>query len=41
MYIHELPDWPNFTWDHEKIYALLAPLRHQQLPSRECPGRRN
>jgi len=30
MYIYELPDWPNFTWDHEKLYALLIPLRHQQ-----------
>lgn len=30
MYIYEHPDWPHFTWDHEKIYALLAPLRHQQ-----------
>lgn len=30
MYIHELSDWPYFTWDHEKVYSLLAPLRHQQ-----------
>lgn len=30
MYIYEHPDWPHFTWDHEKIYSLLTPLRHQQ-----------
>lgn len=30
MYIYELPDWPHFTWNHEKIYELLTPLRHQQ-----------
>lgn len=30
MYIYELPNWPHFTWDHEKIYALLSPLRRQQ-----------
>lgn len=30
MYIHEHPDWPHFTWDHDKIYSLLAALRHQQ-----------
>lgn len=30
MYIHELPNWPQFTWNHEKIYSLLGPLRHQQ-----------
>lgn len=30
MYIHELPDWPHFTWNHEKVYALLTPLRHDQ-----------
>lgn len=30
MYIYEQPDWPHFMWDHEKIYSLLTPLRHQQ-----------
>jgi Fic family protein len=30
MYIHELPDWPLFTWDHDKITSLLVPLRHHQ-----------
>ena len=30
MYIYERSDWPHFTWNHEKIYALLSPLRHQQ-----------
>ncbi|HUX79709.1 MAG TPA: Fic family protein [Alphaproteobacteria bacterium] len=30
MYIYELPDWPHFAWNHEKIYELLTPLRHQQ-----------
>jgi len=30
LYIYEHPDWPHFSWDHEKIYALLSPLRHQQ-----------
>jgi Fic family protein len=23
-YIYELPDWPNFTWDSEKILPLVA-----------------
>jgi Fic family protein len=30
MYIYERLDWPHFTWDHEKISAVLSPLRHQQ-----------
>ena len=29
-YIHELPDWPDFSWDHEKLSGLLASVRHRQ-----------
>ena len=29
-YIHELPDWPQFRWDHEAIAEPLAAARHQQ-----------
>lgn len=29
-YIHELPDWPDFSWGHEKLSGLLASVRHRQ-----------
>ena len=29
-YIHELPDWPNFHWDHQGLAAPLATARHLQ-----------
>jgi len=29
-YIHELPAWPDFLWDREKLAAPLATLRHRQ-----------
>ena len=29
-YIHELPDWPRFGWDHETLEEPLAAVRHQQ-----------
>src|ERR671912_1634307 len=29
-YIHELPDWPRFAWNHEALAAPLAAARHQQ-----------
>jgi Fic family protein len=29
-YIHELPDWPRFTWDHKRIAGRLSAARHQQ-----------
>ena len=29
-YIHELPDWPDFQWDQEKLAGPLAMLRHRQ-----------
>jgi len=29
-YIHELPDWPDFSWNHEKLSGLLASVRHRQ-----------
>ena len=28
--IHELPDWPDFQWDQEKLAGPLAALRHRQ-----------
>jgi Fic family protein len=30
MYIHQLKDWPSFTWDNEAIIARLAEVRHRQ-----------
>lgn len=30
MYIYELKEWPNFTWDQPKISNLLADVRHLQ-----------
>jgi Fic family protein len=29
-YIHELPDWPQFGWNHEVVAAPLASARHMQ-----------
>jgi Fic family protein len=29
-YIHELPDWPRFIWNHETVAAPLASTRHKQ-----------
>ena len=29
-YIHELPGWPGFRWDHKKLAGPLAALRHRQ-----------
>lgn len=29
-YIHDLPNWPNFTWDQAKLSPLLAEVRHKQ-----------
>lgn len=29
-YIHQLPDWPRFRWNHEKLAAPLAAARHRQ-----------
>jgi Fic family protein len=29
-YIHQLPAWPNFTWDHRVVEAPLAAVRHRQ-----------
>jgi Fic family protein len=29
-YIHELPDWPEFIWNHETVAAPLASARHKQ-----------
>lgn len=30
MYIYQTKEWPNFTWDNEKLLALLANVRHLQ-----------
>ncbi len=30
IYIHELPDWPGFSWSHEQLADLLATVRHHQ-----------
>lgn len=29
-YIHELPDWPEFGWDHKVLAEPLAAVRHRQ-----------
>ncbi|HEU4364330.1 MAG TPA: Fic family protein [Candidatus Krumholzibacteria bacterium] len=29
-YIHELPDWPDFTWDARALAQALAAVRHKQ-----------
>lgn len=29
-YIHEQPDWPNFTWDSQALFGPLAGVRHKQ-----------
>jgi Fic family protein len=29
-YIHQKPDWPNFTWDSEHLAEPLAAVRHRQ-----------
>jgi Fic family protein len=29
-YIHQLPDWPRFRWNHEKLAAPLATVHHRQ-----------
>ena len=29
-YIHQLTEWPKFTWDHDALAALLADVRHRQ-----------
>ncbi len=30
MYIYELPEWPRFTWNSERLAAPLADVRHRQ-----------
>lgn len=30
MYIHQLKDWPEFTWNQEKLIGLLSSTRHKQ-----------
>ena len=30
MYIHEIKDWPRFTWDQGLLAPLLAEVRHKQ-----------
>lgn len=30
MYIHELKQWPNFTWDEQELTAKLSHIRHRQ-----------
>ncbi|MES2618728.1 MAG: Fic family protein [Bacteroidota bacterium] len=29
-YIHQLNEWPNFTWDNELILPLVSNVRHKQ-----------
>ncbi len=30
IFIHERKDWPRFRWDHERLSARLAAVRHRQ-----------
>jgi Fic family protein len=30
MYIHQLKDWPSFTWNTEAIHVRLGEVRHRQ-----------
>lgn len=30
LYIHELKDWPNFTWNYKALSGALADVRHRQ-----------
>lgn len=30
MYIHQLKNWPDFTWDTEAILKRLGEVRHRQ-----------
>jgi Fic family protein len=30
IYYHEKPEWPQYTWDSEKLAAPLAAVRHRQ-----------
>src|SRR5271167_3977755 len=30
MYIHELKDWPRFSWSADRLSELLASVRHRQ-----------
>ena len=29
-YIHELPDWPDFSWNRDELLQTLAAVRHRQ-----------
>ena len=40
-YIYDLPGWPGFRWDIERIFRLLAEVRHRQgrlIGRMECLG---
>jgi Fic family protein len=30
IYIHDLPNWPNFTWDMQVLAQTLSAVRHKQ-----------
>ncbi len=30
MYVHQLKDWPSFTWDTQAIHVRLCEVRHRQ-----------
>jgi Fic family protein len=30
MYLHQLKNWPNFTWNTDEISSLLGAVRHKQ-----------
>jgi len=30
MYIHQQPEWPNFSWNHAELLTRLGTVRHLQ-----------
>ena len=30
VYVHQLPAWPKFSWNHDALATLLADIRHRQ-----------
>ena len=30
MYLHQLTNWPGFTWDYHRLATKLGEVRHKQ-----------
>lgn len=35
-YIHQLNEWPDFTWNHEAVQPILSTVRHKQGRLKGC-----